>query len=232
MKADLPTRAAGFRPRGRPVGRPAKTRAQVVEAAAATFARLGYQNARMDDVAEALGVTKGSLYYYVDSKEQLLFDVILPPYRDAVTHLGEVLNSGLPADVGLIAVIGRYVANVVRYYPAISIYVAGSRQLPVPSEIRALDADYVAGLHRLVAEGIAAGALAAVEPAVALFSVLGVCNGFAQRYSPELSWDLDRVSADISAILLTGLGRQRKTPLGAPRRCGPNPGSTSERGSG
>jgi AcrR family transcriptional regulator len=48
----------------------------LVEAATAVFIAQGYRRAQMADVAEALGVAKGTLYLYVESKEAL-FDLAL-----------------------------------------------------------------------------------------------------------------------------------------------------------
>ena len=54
---------------------------QIVEAAIAVFSRLGFHKARMDDIAREAGVSKGTLYWYFESKDaitkallQYLFD--------------------------------------------------------------------------------------------------------------------------------------------------------------
>ncbi|HID38234.1 MAG TPA: TetR/AcrR family transcriptional regulator [Calditrichaeota bacterium] len=41
------------------------------------FARFGFNKATMDDIARAMGMRKGSLYYYYKSKEDIIEDVIL-----------------------------------------------------------------------------------------------------------------------------------------------------------
>ena len=47
---------------------------ELVQAATETFIRLGYRRTQMSDIAERLGVAKGTLYLYVESKEAL-FDL-------------------------------------------------------------------------------------------------------------------------------------------------------------
>jgi AcrR family transcriptional regulator len=49
---------------------------ELLEAALQVFARNGYFNTTLDEVAEAAGVTKGTIYHYFDTKEQLLLGVI------------------------------------------------------------------------------------------------------------------------------------------------------------
>jgi AcrR family transcriptional regulator len=49
---------------------------QLIDAASAVFIAQGYRRTQMADVAEAMGVAKGTVYLYVESKEAL-FDVVL-----------------------------------------------------------------------------------------------------------------------------------------------------------
>jgi len=51
---------------------PAERFAALIEAATRTFVARGYRQTQMSDIADALGVAKGTLYGYVDSKEALL----------------------------------------------------------------------------------------------------------------------------------------------------------------
>ncbi|KRA30954.1 MULTISPECIES: TetR/AcrR family transcriptional regulator [unclassified Nocardioides] len=105
-------------PAPRRVGRPpgptqhgAASRERILDAAAAVFARLGYDKARMDDVVEASGMTKGSVYFHFTSKESLAVAVLTEKHahwldqvraRLAATPSGtERLEALLPAMVGL-----------------------------------------------------------------------------------------------------------------------------------
>src|SRR5689334_7338050 len=48
---------------------------EVLDVSAGVFYRLGYSEASVGDVAAALGITKGSLYHYVQNKEDLLYAI-------------------------------------------------------------------------------------------------------------------------------------------------------------
>jgi len=79
---------------------PEVRRRAVLDAALAVFSDLGYTRATLTDVADRLGVTKGCLYHYFESKEQLLLDLI----RDrigAVVIEDEAISSseGTPREV-------------------------------------------------------------------------------------------------------------------------------------
>lgn len=67
-------------------------RLEVLHAAARTFNRLGYHVATLDDIAEELGVTKPALYYYVKSKEELLFACGQLALQELSTALDRIAN--------------------------------------------------------------------------------------------------------------------------------------------
>jgi AcrR family transcriptional regulator len=55
---------------------PQERREAILEAALSVFSDLGYTQATLNDVADRVGVTKGCLYHYFESKERLLLDLI------------------------------------------------------------------------------------------------------------------------------------------------------------
>lgn len=92
---------------GRPSGSTTKgeaTRGHIIDASAAVFARVGYDRARMAELVDATGLTKGAVYFHFDSKEALALAVLeakhaqwlsdveqrlkqLSPGRARLTHL-------------------------------------------------------------------------------------------------------------------------------------------------
>lgn len=79
-----------------PVGR-ARTRRkrdeEVLDAAARVFAGRGYSNASVQDVADELGILKGSLYHYIRTKEDLLFWLLEAVHRDVEDILDDVAEA-------------------------------------------------------------------------------------------------------------------------------------------
>jgi AcrR family transcriptional regulator len=68
--------AAGADARPRQRMAPELRREAILEAALSVFSDLGYTQATLNDVADRVGVTKGCLYHYFESKERLLLDLI------------------------------------------------------------------------------------------------------------------------------------------------------------
>lgn len=73
----------------------ARTRAQLMDAAAAVFARRGYVAASLDEVAEEAGLTKGAVYSNFDSKEELFEAVIEDRLNEPMKQLADVIDQGI-----------------------------------------------------------------------------------------------------------------------------------------
>jgi len=74
--------------------RAARTRRRILDAGLHVFSKRGYERASMDDIALELEATKGLLYHYFRSKEDLLKAVL----KEHPLRLGiETLEKGLPA---------------------------------------------------------------------------------------------------------------------------------------
>lgn len=77
---------------------PEARRAQILEAAFRCFAEHGYHAARMDDLVAASGLSKGSLYWHFESKQDVflaLFDAleaeVFAAWDDAASHADSAL---------------------------------------------------------------------------------------------------------------------------------------------
>ena len=73
------------------------TRQRVLEVTSDLFRRNGYQATSMRDIATALGMKSGSLYYYYDSKEALLAAILNDNIDATLADLKQVI-ANLPAD--------------------------------------------------------------------------------------------------------------------------------------
>ncbi len=65
---------------------------ELIDAALRVFAERGYRGTRLEEVAEAAGVTKGTIYHYFDTKEELLLGAIEHYRALAFGRIEEVLG--------------------------------------------------------------------------------------------------------------------------------------------
>jgi AcrR family transcriptional regulator len=87
---------------------PEERRGEILNAALSVFSDLGYTNATLNDVADHLGVTKGCLYHYFDSKEQLLRELIHDRVCSSIIADDALLGSGGSRAEALRALLERF----------------------------------------------------------------------------------------------------------------------------
>src|SRR5947209_4488707 len=83
----------------------AATRIDILKSAAKAFRRLGYHGATVENIATALRMKKGNLYYYFKNKEEILFACHQYSLGCLLQLLDEVQHSGLPPQQKLRALI-------------------------------------------------------------------------------------------------------------------------------
>ena len=72
----------------------ARTRQQLLDAAARTFARKGYAGASVEEIAESAGYSIGALYSNFASKEQLFLELMSARASRRATAVAEILGGG------------------------------------------------------------------------------------------------------------------------------------------
>jgi AcrR family transcriptional regulator len=102
---------------------------EVLDAAAKVFHARGYADASVQDIADELGILKGSLYHYIDSKEDLLFWILTETHDDVQGILEEVAGQGLRPLEALREYTRRQVDYTTRNLARMSIYYHDSDHL-------------------------------------------------------------------------------------------------------
>src|SRR3954471_18714428 len=83
-------------PDGRRSRAPRRRQQEILEAAARVFHEKGYESTSIQDIADAVGILKGSLYYYIDSKEDLLYEILEGIHAEALESVRKATAEGDP----------------------------------------------------------------------------------------------------------------------------------------
>jgi TetR/AcrR family fatty acid metabolism transcriptional regulator len=223
--------SAGPRRRHQAVARAAKTpaarhdkHAHILRAATRIFARDGFFNAQMADIAREAGVATGTVYLYFRSKDDLLVSIFERGMRDAIAEGREAL-SGVVDPVARLRVIARqHLDRLGRDRDlAVVFQVELRRSTKHMQEFSATQVrEYLGIIRSVIAEGQDAGVFSAkVNPTIAAKIVFGALDEMAtnwmlsrRRYS--LAADADQVVD----LLVSGLCERQAD---ASRRAGPPP---------
>lgn len=176
---------ADVRPQLQGGPRRAREREEILDAAARVFRRRGYGAATVEDVANELGILKGSLYHYIRSKQELLYEVIIGPLRAANAGLDEVLAEGGAVDIRIRSAIVTHLQVIHDCFPRLSVALAEPLELPDEQlkEARELRRRYQERWTALLREGIEAGVVKPdLDASLATLALLGMLNWSASWY--------------------------------------------------
>lgn len=184
----------------------------VLAAGAEAFRAKGYLAASMGDIAQRFGTPPANLYYYVESKQEIFYALVLQAVRDNVALVESAAEAPGSAADRLSSVIVGLATSYERHYPYLHLYIQEDmRRLPAsPStddhELRELGARFDRALDRIIRDGIAAGELRAdLDPDMARFVVLGALNWTHRWFVPGGRLDGAEVGEAFRSILLRGL---------------------------
>jgi AcrR family transcriptional regulator len=155
----------------------------VILAAARAFNRNGYHNTSLDDIATVLEVTKPTLYYYVKSKEQLLFECFRTGLEPILAAFADIGHSTQPARARLTIVLLRYAEAIASDFGWCMVRAEDlNLSSELQSHVKELKSEIDQGIRRLIREGIADRSIAPCDPKMTAFALAGALNWIAHWY--------------------------------------------------
>ena len=95
-RLDAADDTSGEKPRRKSRGASAEKRERILQAAIAVFAKSGFYDTRVSEIAKAAGVADGTIYLYFENKE----DVLVSIFEDRIGRLLAILRDIAAADSG------------------------------------------------------------------------------------------------------------------------------------
>lgn len=190
---------------------------QIVDAAAHVFYEKGYEAASIQDVADAVGILKGSLYYYIDSKEDLLFQILRDAHRESMRHLSAWQEVEGDALTKLRAFVEGHVLAIIENDVKIGVFFQDFRSLGAERRAAIVaDRDVYSALVRdLILQGQEESTIDGdVDPSLASMGLLGMLNWTHQWYRPEAEGGVTppELAAFFADFALSGLAVRAQEP--------------------
>jgi AcrR family transcriptional regulator len=162
-----------------PTRDPEQTRARILAAARAEFARAGLGGARVDRIAQAAGANKRMLYYYFGNKDELFTAVLEATYE----HIRDAEKALRLTEIDPPEAIRRLIAFTWEYYlehPEFltllnSANLHRARHLEKSAKVRSMHSPFVAMIEEILERGRKAGVFrAGVDPVQLYVSIAGL----------------------------------------------------------
>jgi len=197
----------------------------IVSAAAKVFRTKGYHAATVRDIAEEVGILKGSLYHHFASKEELLYLVVKEPIAQMYRTIAEIAAADLGATEKLRRAILAHLEAFDRHYPHLFVYLR--EREAVKRRFREMigfsPKEYERCWQRILHEGVENGEFRAdLDIRVASYGLLGMLNWSYKWYDPQGRLSIKEVAQEFTALALAGLAKNEqqlgKTPTGLRKR--------------
>jgi len=177
--------------------------AEILEAATSVFSQKGYAAASLQDIADRVGILKGSLYHYIESKESLLFRILEDSHQAAQKLMDEVDALDLPVEQKFVTYIERLSEWYLDHYDRTSVYLNEWRFLEgeygrtVRAQRRKFNAYLGAMIQQAIADGVARPGL---DAEVATNFILSAISSIPSWYRSGPPADHAAVARQLASI--------------------------------
>lgn len=185
-------------------------RSQIIESAIKVFAREGFANTRMEDVAAESGLSKGLLYFYFKSKEEIISAIADLLFGSELRKMQSQIDEAQTAREGLERFTEAFIADLrgmLKITPLFyEFYALAFRNATVRQLLAAYLRQFVAIIEPLVQRGIERGEFASGDPRQITLTIGATLEGtlLLWTYDPDMVPIEEQLRASL-ALLLKGL---------------------------
>ena len=180
----------------------------IITAAAKVFQTKGYHAATVQDIADAVGILKGSLYHHVKSKEDLLYLIVKEPIARIYERMAEIAASDLPAGEKLRRAILAHLEAFDRHYPHLFVYLHEREEMKrrFREQFKLSPKQYERCWQQILREGVKSGEFRPdIDVPVVSYGLLGMVNWLYKWYDPRGRLGVREVAGQLSTLALAGL---------------------------
>jgi TetR/AcrR family transcriptional regulator, cholesterol catabolism regulator len=189
-------------------GRRFTRRGQVLDTAARMFFERGYEATTTQDIGAELGLLKGSVYYYISSKQDLLFEIVQEYHQDTRAYFERILTSDATPMEKLRELITTETAHTATNLTRSSLFYTEWRSLD-PERQRTIIAErsrHEEAVETWIREAQATGEVRAdTDPRLATFAIFGMVNSVYRWFRPDGRRTAEEVGAEFTELVLSGL---------------------------
>jgi len=195
-------------------------RAAMYRTIAQIFRDRGFDATSVSDVARALGLTKAGLYHHFESKEALLFEIIMFGFDKVRDEVIVPVRAIRDPEERLRQLILRHARIITRGHGAVAHLNDEMRALPAAArkQIEQRMRVYFDLVRDTLGELHVAGRLQSVDRTVATFSLIGVILWLPRWFRQDGRLSQEQAAEQVVKIALGGLIRGRRAPARQGRR--------------
>jgi AcrR family transcriptional regulator len=187
---------------------PASIPEKLMRVSVELFAEYGYAQTSVQQIVNAAGVTKGALYHYFKSKDDLLFDIydrLLSMQRE---HLDAIVARGLDPEQTIRLVCEDVIVTSIEGLADGAVFFRSQHMLSEnrQREVKQRRRDYNGAFEAILERGRADGVFRTdIPPAILIANFFSDVHYLAQWYSPGGALTQQQVAGELTDLYLAGL---------------------------
>ncbi|HEY5890415.1 MAG TPA: TetR/AcrR family transcriptional regulator [Acidimicrobiia bacterium] len=184
------------------------TREDIVAAAGRMFADKGYHGTSMRDLGGELGLLGSSLYSHIDSKEDLLVEVVDEGARLFLDASDRAMTGDGGAEQKLRALIAGHVDVVLDHLDVVRTYLNEARMLDESHRARVVSArdEYESRFRDVISQGVEEGVFRSdVDAKITSIFILSILNAIERWYRPDGGLDRTSLVEAIDRVATSGI---------------------------
>ena len=185
-------------------------RVEILKSAAAAFRRRGYHGASVDEIASALEMTKGNLYYYFRNKEEILYACHDYSLDTLLAVMDQVQAEPMPPDDKLRKLILAFIHIILDELQGTALTLDLQALSPVLlKRIIAKRDRFDRGIRAIIQEGMDQRLFVAGDPKMIEFAIMGAVNWITKWFDPAGPLSSDEIGQSFADYLVGGLISKR-----------------------
>jgi AcrR family transcriptional regulator len=185
---------------------------QIMAASITLFEQKGFSETSVQDIVDALGVTKGTFYYYFKSKEELLMDIHLRYIEGLLENQKRIMeDSTKTIKEKVFEIVYMLIHNIEKQGRQARIFFREMKHLNEEHLKKIIEKRdlFRYGLQSLIEQGIQNGEFREdLHPSIATLTVLGAANWSYQWFQPDGELSDFEVAKQMITILLEGMKKK------------------------
>jgi AcrR family transcriptional regulator len=181
-------------------------RIEILKSAAAAFRHRGYHGASVDEIASALQMTKGNLYYYFRNKEEILFACHDYSLDVLLALMDETLAEPTPPDAKLRKLILAFIHVILDELRGTALTLdLQALSPPLLKKVIAKRDRFEQGMREIIQRGIDDGLFRPGDPKMIAFAMMGAVNWIPKWFDPAGPLTSEQIGQSFADYLVGGL---------------------------
>ncbi len=194
--------------RGKKVRRYKDRLREILDVAAKLFSKKGFEATSIQDISDKLGLEKGAIYYWVKSKDEILYHLIDKESKLFLRTVNSLMRKDIQPDEKLKLFIGNHINVLTSNLDRAAVFFNEYRALPKKwkKKILKLRKNYEAILRNVIEEGQKSGAIRKdISPKIIALAIFGMVNWVFHWFSPQKEFSPQEIARMFSQMIMEGL---------------------------